>query len=169
MTLTIQPLSPDHDTRGFSCGNHGLDHWLRRHALPNQLTGSTRTFVATQSGEIIGYYSLVVAVIEHEEAPPHVSEGLPSALAIPAVLLARLAVSSKAMGQGYGSVLLADAARRALAVAEQAGVRVLLVHSLDEARSFYAHHGFQPSPTNDRHMMMLIQDIAESLPGESAR
>jgi GNAT superfamily N-acetyltransferase len=108
-------------------------------------------------------------VIEHVEAPPHVWEGLPSAFAIAAVLLARLAVTSKAKGEGYGSLLLADAARRALAVAEQAGVRVLLVHSLDEARGFYAHHGFQPSPTHERHMMMLIQDIAESLPGESAR
>jgi hypothetical protein len=40
------------------------------------------------------------------------------------------------------------------------GVRALAVHAKDDrAISFYRHFGFAPSPTDARHMFMLIKDI----------
>jgi hypothetical protein len=36
----------------------------------------------------------------------------------------------------------------------------MLVHALhDEARSFYSHFGFEPSPTDPLHLLLLIKDV----------
>ena len=83
---------------------------------------------------------------------------------IPAVLLARLAVDLDFQGRGVGALLLGDALKRALSVAETAGIRLLLVHALNEsARGFYERFGFEPSPTDPMNLQLLIKDIRESL------
>lgn len=38
-------------------------------------------------------------------------------------------------------------------------VRAVSVHALhDDARAFYTHFDFEPSPTDPLHLMLLIQD-----------
>jgi len=66
---------------------------------------------------------------------------------IPVVLLARLAVSLYHQGCGIGRGLLQDAIRRTLVMAEQAGIRALPAHPIDEdATRFYLRFGFVVSP-----------------------
>ncbi|MBW1833779.1 MAG: GNAT family N-acetyltransferase [Deltaproteobacteria bacterium] len=66
---------------------------------------------------------------------------------IPVVLLARLAVSLHHQGCGIGRGLLQDAIRRTLVMAEQAGIRALPAHPIDEdATRFYLRFGFVVSP-----------------------
>ena len=78
---------------------------------------------------------------------------------MPAILLSRLAIDRKEQGQGLGAALLRDAITRAVAAAEIIGVRALLVHALHEqARAFYAHFDFEPSPTDPLHLLLLIKD-----------
>lgn len=49
---------------------------------------------------------------------------------------------------------------RTLQAADIGGIRALAVHAKDEAAaSFYRHFGFVPSPTDARHLFMLIKDI----------
>jgi predicted N-acetyltransferase YhbS len=80
--------------------------------------------------------------------------------AVPIMLLARLAVRSGSQGQGIGAGLLKDAMLRTLQAADIAGIRVLAVHAKDEnARWFYEHFGFIPSPTEARHLDLLVKDI----------
>jgi GNAT superfamily N-acetyltransferase len=53
---------------------------------------------------------------------------------------------------------------RALAVAEQAGIRLMLVHAVnDEARAFYEHFGFEASPTDVTNLQLLVKDIRRAL------
>jgi GNAT superfamily N-acetyltransferase len=79
---------------------------------------------------------------------------------IPLLVLARLAVHTKAQGRGIGSGLLLDALGRTLQVADVIGVRALAVHAKDDnAIAFYRHFGFTPSPSDARHLFMLIKDI----------
>ena len=83
---------------------------------------------------------------------------------IPTMLLARLAVDKTVQGKGIGAFLLKDAMSRALSVAEQAGMRLLLVHALnDEARAFYERFGFEPSPTDAMNLQLLVKDIRLAL------
>jgi len=60
--------------------------------------------------------------------------------------------------------MLLDALRRALPGAEVIGGRAVLVHAKDDdARQFYLRHGFEPSPTDPLHMLMLMKDIRHTL------
>ncbi|WP_348753288.1 GNAT family N-acetyltransferase [uncultured Aquincola sp.] len=153
------PLVASHRLDDFACGEASLDDWLKRRALGNQLSGASRTFVVTQAdGQVLGYYALAAGAVAHETATSAVRRNMPDP--VPVMVLARLAVDQRAQGRQLGGALLQDAVRRSLAVAENAGVRALLVHALHErARQFYEHYGFQPSPHRPMTLMLRLNSV----------
>ena len=165
-------LDAEHGLSGFDCGIGSLDIWLERHARTASAAGSAQTFVVTDSDQgarVVGYYALAVASVSHLEATHRAAAGMPRH-DIPAVLLARLAVDKSAQWKGIGALLLRDAMMRAVTVSEEAGVRLLLVHALnDGARTFYANFGFEPSPTDAMNVQMIIKDIRASLDAAAAQ
>jgi GNAT superfamily N-acetyltransferase len=107
----------------------------------------------------VGFYTIVAGEVQHTEAPDRVVKGMPRH-PIPLLVLARLAVHTKAQGRGIGAGLLLNALGRTLQVAEIIGVRALAVHAKDDqAVAFYRHFGFTASATDARHLFMLIKDI----------
>ncbi len=119
--------------------------------------------VDDEQGRVVGYHALSVASIEHSEATERARKGMPRHQ-IPAILLARLAVDRSVQGKGLGAFLLKDAMSRVLAVTEQAGIRLILVHAVnDEARAFYEHFGFEVSPTDATNLQLLVKDIRRAL------
>ncbi|HCB0304524.1 TPA: GNAT family N-acetyltransferase, partial [Klebsiella pneumoniae] len=53
--------------------------------------------------------------------------------------------------------LLHDAVLRCYRVAENIGVRAIMVHALtEEAKNFYIHHGFKPSQTQQRTLFLRL-------------
>ena len=82
---------------------------------------------------------------------------------IPAMILARLAVDRHHQGKGLGVALLKDAVLRILQASEIAGIKVILVHALnDRAKAFYEKYGFKPSPINELILMVTLKDIKAS-------
>lgn len=163
--LDPQPLGNEHRINGFDCGVGSLDIWLVKHARAAAGAGSARTYIVVDAGQdrVVGYHALSLASIEHAAATERGRKGMPKH-PIPAMLLARLAVDKAAQGKGIGAFLLRDAMSRALSVAEQAGMRLLLVHALnDEARAFYEHFGFEPSPSDAMNLQLLVKDIRLAL------
>ena len=56
-----------------------------------------------------------------------------------------------------GGALLEDAFLRTLAIAENAGVRALLVHAVHQrAKAFYLHYGFEQSPVDPMTLMLRL-------------
>ncbi len=151
-----QPLSAEHRLEDFACGESSLDDWLRRRALINQTTGASRTFVVTdESGQVLAYYALAAGAVSHQESPGTIRRNMPDP--VPVMVLARLAVDQRLQGQQVGGALLKDALHRAISVAQNIGVRAMLVHALnDRARQFYAHYGFVPSPANPMTLMLPL-------------
>jgi len=151
-----QPLMASHQLDSFVCGEASLDDWLRRRALINQTTGASRTFVVTdESGQVLAYYALAAGAVSHQESPGTIRRNMPDP--VPVMVLARLAVDQRLQGQQVGGALLKDALQRAVSVAQNIGVRALLVHALnDRARQFYAHYGFVPSPANPMTLMLPL-------------
>jgi GNAT superfamily N-acetyltransferase len=142
-----------------------LDAWLVEHAPGADAVGSARSYVVVdeEQDRVVGYYALTVASLEREEATGRASRGMPLH-PIPAMLLARLAVDESAQGDGVGAVLLADAMQRTLLVAEETGIRLLLVHAVNEdARSFYLHYGFETSPSDPMNLQLLIKDLRATM------
>lgn len=83
---------------------------------------------------------------------------------VPAILLSRLAVDRSVQGAGLGAHLLRDAVARSVAAADLIGIRAMLVHALHEdARKFYAHFGFEPSPTDPMHLLLAIKDARAAM------
>jgi GNAT superfamily N-acetyltransferase len=163
--LDPQPLGNEHRIDGFDCGVGSLGIWLVKHARAAAGAGSARTYVVmgTEQDRVVGYHALSLASIEHVDATDRGRKGTPQH-PIPAMLLVRLAVDKTVQGKGIGAFLLRDAMSRALSVAEQAGMRLLLVHALnDQARAFYEHFGFEPSPSDAMNLQLLVKDIRLAL------
>lgn len=156
-----EPLGASHILEGFDCGEDSLNVWLCRHARGATGSGSARAFVTVDAEQerVVGYHALSAASIEHHGATGRVQRGMPQH-PIGVMLLARLAVDRSVQGHGLGAWLLTDAMERALAAAEILGIRALAVHALNEdAREFYLRYGLEPSPTDERHLMILLKDI----------
>jgi GNAT superfamily N-acetyltransferase len=158
-SLHIEKLHRSHNVEPFTCGQPELDRFLIRHALQAQQANSSQTYVALDGQTVIGFYTLVAGEVTHAQAPERVAKGM-ARHPIPLLVLARLAVHTNSRGRGIGAGLLLDALGRTLQVADMIGVRALAVHAKDErAVAFYRHFGFTPSPTDARHLYMIVKDV----------
>jgi GNAT superfamily N-acetyltransferase len=154
-----QPLVTAHRLDDFACGEAVLDEWLKRRALANQLSGASRTFVVVASDQrVFGYYAMAAGAVSHQIVTSAVRRNMPDP--VPVMVLARLAVDHRAQGLKLGGALLQDAVNRAVAVSQNAGVRALLVHALDDrAKQFYEHYGFQASPLHPMTLMLRLNTV----------
>jgi predicted N-acetyltransferase YhbS len=108
---------------------------------------------------VVGYFSLAASSVEPALASHRAAKGQGSQ-PIPAILIARLAVDLVEQGERLGEALLVDALLKSLAASKTIGARVVMAHALDEsAKDFYLKYGFEQSPTNDLHVMILMKDV----------
>ncbi|RKZ96714.1 MAG: GNAT family N-acetyltransferase [Gammaproteobacteria bacterium] len=158
-----QPLEPEHRLSQFTCEEEVLDNWLKKRALKKQYLGASRTFVVcNEEQQVIACYSLATGAIENKETPGKVRRNMPNS--IPVMLLGRLAVDYRYKGRGLGTGLLRDAILRTLTVAQQAGIKALLVHALSEqAKLFYKYHGFYESTNNSMTLLITLDDAMKSV------
>ena len=153
-------LSSDHGVHGFECRSQEQEMWLRGYAQQPATTGATKVLVVTPTdgtNDFVPYYASCMAAIAVESAPPRLRRGR---------LLARLGVSIHHERRGLGAALLRDVIARTAAVGRQIGCRGLLVHAeTPQARDFYRHliPEFEPSPSDELHLVLLLKDILRSL------
>lgn len=157
-----EPLLPSHDIEAFDCGEQVLNNWLKKRALKNENTGASRTFVVCIKNRVMGYYTLSTGSVMHKEAPSKVRRNMPDP--VPVMILGRLAVDINSQSSGIGRGLLRDAILRTLRVAQQAGIKALLVHALsDTAQKFYLQCGFTESPLDSMVLMVTLKDARHQL------
>lgn len=162
-TRRIEKLRRDHLVEGFDCGREALNRYLRRYAWQNQQAGAAQTYLGIADEAIIGYHTLAVGQVTIDDAPARLTKGL-AKHPVPIMLLARLATDRRWQGQGVGRALLKDEIQRTLQAADIAGIRALAVHAKDrEARRFYEHFDFVPSPTDPLHLFILLKDLRRAL------
>jgi GNAT superfamily N-acetyltransferase len=153
-----QPFDPDiHDVSTFQCGEPTLDSWIREHAAPAGARRTARTWVWVDEQEVVvAYYALAAHKISRDDVPGKIGRGGPAE--IPAVLLARLALSQELRGHQLGEVLLADALARVVDATHIVAARVLVVDALREkVAGFYERLGFRRVPSS----LVLVQKIAD--------
>jgi GNAT superfamily N-acetyltransferase len=151
-------LHAQHQTEQFSCGVASLDAWLKRRALKNQIQGASRTYVACQADRVLAYYAIASGAVTCNEATGRLRRNMPDP--IPVVVLGRLGVDSSLHGQGLGRSLVRDAALRILQAADVIGIRGMTLQALsDDARVFYEHMGFEPSPLDPNLLMITLADL----------
>jgi predicted N-acetyltransferase YhbS len=160
-----EPLRGKHDAEGFECGEPALDVWIEKHARQAEASGSARVFVTTDDGErVVGFYAVAAASVGPRDATERLAKGQPEHQSVPAILIGRLAVASDHQGNQVGRSLLRDALLKCAAAAESIGARAVIVHALsDDAVRFYARFGFEASPTDSRHLILLMKDLRKLL------
>jgi predicted GNAT family N-acyltransferase len=127
--------------------------------------GTARTFVWLQwNMEVVAYFSLCPHQVRRDEVPPQLGHGAPDA--IPAILLARLALSVSLHRQELGGELLTDALARAVDGVRAVGGRLIVVDAIsDEAGAFYKHFGFQSIPEAPHRIFRKASDVEAALRG----
>jgi GNAT superfamily N-acetyltransferase len=160
-------LAEHHDVSTFECRSREQTDWLRRFARQSAATGTTRVFVVTDgvAPVVVAYYAWCMAQVGATAAPERLRKGA-GRYPQPVALLARLGVDIRHEGQGLGAALLQDVFARLAELPSDIGCRGLLVHAESaEAREFYLHlvPEFEPSPTDDLHLVLLMKDIRRTL------
>jgi predicted N-acetyltransferase YhbS len=160
-----EPLRGRHRTEEFECGEDSLDIWIEKHARQAEASGSARVFVTTDDDErVVGFYALAAASVAPKDATGRLMQGQSGHQPVPAILIARLAVDLDHQGNQVGRSLLRDALLRSATAADSIGARGVIVHAISaDAAHFYERFGFERSPTDPRHLILLMKDLRKLL------
>lgn len=160
--LVIKPLDTHHDRARFRCGVPSLDDYVQKQARQDVKRRISRVFVestAEHPDVLVGYYTLSTLSIELSQLPSTLARKLPRH-PIPAALLGRLAIDRIAQGHGVGSILLADAIKRTLAVSDEIAIYAMVVDAIDErAQGFYEQFGFSQLCSEGRRLFLPLKAI----------
>jgi len=163
--LRIELLGKDHDRQAFDCGQVALNHYLQQTARQHIDKGIARTFVLVNENlpeEIIGFFTLLLCELHTDYLPPVWSKKYPSK--VPIVKLGRLAVSRRYQQQGMGEIMMVEAMKKTLTIAENAGIVGFFVDAKDEvAKHYYQRFGFQSLPDRPLEMYLLVSQLQEAL------
>lgn len=154
---------------GFRCGQHALDDYFARHAIPNDQAGIGAAYVLEASADdiaqgvpaVLGFYTLSMAAVVSADITSAVSKKLPR-YPMPVALVGRLAVDERARGRRLGEQLLIDALHRVVSAAEIVGCLGVIVDAKDsDAERFYLKYDFVALAASDwpRRMFLPI-DVA---------
>ncbi|MEK6673359.1 MAG: GNAT family N-acetyltransferase [Nitrospirota bacterium] len=160
--LKIAPLSGEQDRTGFDCGVAELNAFLRATARQHGEKGISRTFVLVENDKpaaILGFFTLTLCEVTTDHLPSSYTHMYPNHK-LPAVRLARLAVSLRHQGAGYGKLLLAEAIHRTILIADHAGSIGLFVDAKnDRARDFYKRYGFIHLPDHKQSFFLPMKTL----------
>lgn len=166
----IELLSRNHDRDAFDCGVAPLNDYLKKHARQNADLDYGRTFVLLKEvdARVYGYHTLSAGAVAREHLPGEEARRLPKYPA-PVAHLGRLAVDQELRGQGLGSLLLADALRRAHRVSKDLALYAVDALAKDaKAKRFYLSHGFHELLDDPLHLYLSIKTIAKLFVGDKS-
>lgn len=142
--LLIEELGKQHDRKNFDCGEVALNAFLQTLARQQQEKGISKTFVLVDHSKpkvILGYFSLTACEVVSENLPPALAKKYPARA--PGAKLARLAIDRRQQRKGYGQILMVEAMKKTLVVAENIGIIGFFVDAKNhDARVYYGQFGF---------------------------
>lgn len=163
--LRIELLSRRHDRKGFDCGEPELNDYLSRTARQYIEKGISRTFVLVDSGlpdKVLAFFTLAACQVVTSGLPANLAKKYPAKA--PAAKLARLAVSSEQQGKGLGGILMVEAMKRTLAVAENIGIIGFFVDAKNQrAVEYYQQFGFIGLPNNPLELFLPLDSLRAAL------
>lgn len=131
----------------FRSGNADLDRFFHRFAGQNQFRMHIgTTYVAVDDRDaILGYVTVAACSIEIAHLPKQKTRGLPT-YPIPALRLARMAVSQDQQRAGVGAQLMKAVFLLARQQARKTGCAFVVVDAKPGAETYYERWGFEAIP-----------------------
>ncbi len=158
--------SKRHDRAHFTCGSTALDAYLKAQATQDMRRKANAVFVleaTTRPSSILGYFTLCAYALAPGAVPDEARKHLPRYPLVSATLIGRLAIALSEQRRGLGSVLLANALRKAYESADTVGSSMVVVDAVDEkAVTFYQAHGFVKLPESMR-LVLSMQTVAKTI------
>lgn len=161
--ISVMLNKKKHNRNRFDCGVEALNNYLC--LMANQQSGrdNTRTFVLEDNKpeNIIGYYTLTMSPVNLLALPKIIQKKHPNFHA--GGLIARLAVDTRYIKQGYGEWLLIDALKKMLSASDTVAFPVVIVDAKEGAIEFYKQFGFTPFLDLPDKLFITVADIRASL------
>lgn len=144
--VRVHPLRPEDDRSRFASGDPVLDRFLSDFAGQNMTSHVGVTYVAEESGLVLGYVTLAACSVSRDGIAAPVRGSLP-AYPLPALRVARLVVDRGFQRQGIGTLLLGAALDIALEMMATVGCVAVLVDAKPGATEFYRRFDFEEITT----------------------
>lgn len=161
--VSIKEIQPKSKLKKFDCGIIELNEFLSRYSVKNDILGIGKTFVAlNKNQESVGYFTLATAQVSFDDMPDSHKIKLPK-YPIPALKIARLAVSKNLHGKGIGRYLLKQAFIKAIQVSNVTGLYIIIVDAKEGSKSFYEHYGFIQFKDKKLSYFLLIDTIKKAI------
>lgn len=166
--MQIEKLDKDkHIRNDFDCGEPALNNYLKTISGQHDKKDLSRTFVLTSEqnpSQIKGYYSLALCTVELNDLPEKAANKYPSGTILHCALIGRLAVSKSVQRQGFGSILLIDAIKKAIQSSELIPTPMIIVDAKNDiAKKLYKEIGFEEFAREKSRLMMPIAAAKEML------
>jgi len=149
---------------GFCCTDLAIQNFCRTGIDRHNRRNIIRAFVAIHEGgsDVFGFYYLTTTSWEHDAVGRAVADQFGILDKIPAVYLGMLGVHTPAARQGIGAALLVDAFKRALTIADNAGVWALTLDATDDAAaSYYERFDFERLTPDSLEMFIPIGTLRQ--------
>jgi ribosomal protein S18 acetylase RimI-like enzyme len=160
----ILPLDRCHDRTSFDCGEEPLNKYLQETARQHNEKGISKTFVCVDNNspeKILGYFTLAICEVVTEGLPRKYAKKLPNK--VPAAKLGRLAVSVECQGQKLGGMLMVEAMKRTIALADNFGIVGFFVDAKnDQAKRFYEGYGFIELQSNPLTLFLPLATLVDA-------
>jgi predicted N-acetyltransferase YhbS len=143
--VVIRRLDSSDKRSEFTSGQPDLDRFFREKARQDQDRNLSVTYVAVEGTEVLGYATIMPMEIEVGSLPAtraRLAKKTPK-YPVPALRLARMAVSKDKQGQGLGKKLLTHVFVLAKRQARDLGCLGVVVDAKPDAIRFYAPFGFE--------------------------
>jgi GNAT superfamily N-acetyltransferase len=171
MGIVIRRLEEHDEVENFDCSDDALNNYLKRHAWTNQQKSSIGVSYVALDEEaprtVLGYFTQAMSSVPRDASPKKYVRGLPP-YDLPLILLARLAVDRRFARRGLGHVLISEALRISLRVADEVGCRCVVTDAYRDRVSWYARYGFVliegGAPTGPQRMFLDLRTIRAALP-----
>jgi GNAT superfamily N-acetyltransferase len=150
----------NHDRKPFCSGVEELDRYFREQVTQDIRRHVSNCFVALDSSNApAGYYTFAATSVPLDALPSDMTRRLPRYPSLPAGLIGRLAIDRRFQRLGLGSLLIVDAAARALR-AEPAIYALVVDAKNDHVAAFYMHLGFRRFLGQPLRLFIPISEMA---------
>ncbi len=163
--LQIEELKKHHNRKYFDCGESALNTFLQILARQQQDKGISKTFILFDSEEpttILGFFALAACEVVSEDLPLPLAKRYPARA--PGAKLARLAIDRRHQRKGYGQILMVEAMKKALLVAEHIGIIGFFVDAKNhDSRVYYEQFGFISFPKQPMEMFLPLTTLRQAI------
>jgi GNAT superfamily N-acetyltransferase len=147
VAIVVRQLRESDDRSTFRSGHVDLDLFFQRYAGQNQFKLHIgTTYIAIDGTAIVGFATVASCSVEIVHVPKKLRKRLPS-YPIPALRLARMAVSKGLQRSGIGALLMKKVFQIAHQQARKTGCAFVVVDAKPGAETYYERWGFEAVPT----------------------